>query len=322
MLEWEYLVKIYKMEKSFRKRVRNIKKHLQFYINDEDSFYIGVPFDEYLKSPLLEKYGLPKVFENKKTFIPKPKGSITKVNAKGKYVRKKPEEKETVVRHISFVRKRDGRRIEYDRTYNIYVKELLHRFNSKLYFLINEHGEKLVLSEFFASSKSSEEKATHLANMFLEMFNQFEIYDSKMNPAIHFNTKFEKIILPAGTLEDSDNLDELIDIGKRFVRNEEDNKAYVKRLKVLTEFKPDIRGKGPNGFFGYIVFGFSELKIVILETMYAGNATYIFTTENFESNILQDKQSVLKSKLHLKRIFHDDNWETNLRILIESMQNK
>lgn len=305
------------MEPSYKKRIRGIDKHLQFYLTENEDYYLGLLFEDYLKSPLLDKYGLPKEFPNDETITPSPRGSVTRANQKGKFVRKQPEEKEIVIRHIDYVRKRDRVRVQYDRKYNIYVKELLHRFNTGLYFIVNDHGQKVVVSEKLNYSTVDSLKGTHIANIFCEIFNDFEVFDGNLNPAIHFNTRFEEIILPSGNLDNDNNLKDLIEIGGRFAKNEDEKKAYQKRLQTLKEYNPDIRGKGPNGFYGYIVFGFSDLDIVILETMYGGNATYVFSTENFENQIIKDKQTVLNNKLHQARFFHHDNWELKLRIFMD-----
>lgn len=301
------------MEPSYRRRIRGIDNHLQFYLSENSDYYIGLLFEDYLKSPLLDKYKLPKEFPENSSIVPLPRGSVTRANQKGKFVRKQPEETEIVSRHIDYIRKSDGYRVEYDRTYNIYKKVLLHKFNTGLYFIINEHGQKVVVSEKLNYSQNDSLKGTHIANIFNEIFNDFEVFDEDLNPAIHFNTRFEEIILPSGSLENDNNFKDLIEIGGRFAKNEDENKAYQKRLQILKEYNPDIRGKGSNGFYGYIVFGFSNLDIVILETMYAGHATYVFSTENFETNIIKDKQTVLNSKLHEERFFHHDNWELKLK---------
>lgn len=303
------------MENSFRKRIRNIGKHLQFYLSENDEFHIGLLFEDYLNSPLLGKYGLPTSFPDKKNILPEPKGSVTKANVKGKMVRKQPEEKETVIREIKYIRKKDNTKVEYKREYNIYKKVLLHKYNTGLNFAINSHGQKLVFSEKLVNSESTNHslKNTHIANIFCEIFNDFEILDNNLNPAIHFNTKFDEILLPSGKLNDTESFKELMEIGGRFSRNETENKAYQERLKVLQDYNPDIRGKGPNGFLGYIVFGFTELNIVLLETMYANNATYVFSTKNFEEKVIKDKQTVLNNNLFLKRFFHNQNWESKLR---------
>lgn len=310
-----------KMKNLYKKRIRGIDKYLEFYLTENEEYYIGLLFEDYLNSPLLDMYGLPKTFEEDQNRVPSQKGSVTRVNQKGKFIRKSPEEKEIVIRHIDYVRKRDRVRVQYNRKYNIYVKELLHKYNVGFNFLTNEHGQQIVVSDKLYYSKKDSLKGTHIANMFNEIFNDFEVFDNKLNPAIHFNTKFDEIILPSGKLDNSNNLDELIEIGGRFSSNEQDNKAYQKRLKVLKDYNPDIRGKGSNGFYGYIVFGFSDLDIVILETMYAGNATYVFSSQNFEEHVVKDKQTVLQNKLHKARFFHHNNWELSLKNYMNNLIN-
>ena len=113
------------MEKSFKRRIRKIDKYLEFFLNENENFHLGIPFQEYLESPLLDKYKLPKIFPSRLTQIePIPKGSVTKVNSKGKFVRKQPVEFEVVIKRIDYVRKKDRKRIIYDRRYNIFKKNL------------------------------------------------------------------------------------------------------------------------------------------------------------------------------------------------------
>jgi hypothetical protein len=308
------------MEHSYQKRIRRIEKHLQFYLTENENYHLGLLFEDYLKSPYLVKYGLPKQFPENKSLIPTAVGSVTKVNQKGMFVRAQPEEKEVVIRHIDYRRKKDGVRLKYDREYNIYKKVLLHKFNSALNFVTNEHDQMLVVSEMMNYSSRDSLKGKHIANMFNEIFNGFEVFDQKLNPAIHFNTTFNQIILPSGKLDNQNNFDDLIEIGKRFTKNENAIKAYQKRLHVLKEYNPDIKGKGLNGFWGYLVFGFSDLDIIILETMYINNATYIFSTNNFEQLIIKDKQTVLNNKLHQARILHHVNWEASIRRFLDKLK--
>ncbi len=67
-------------------------------------------------------------------------------------------------------------------------------------------------------SQNDSLKGTHIANIFNEIFNDFEVFDEDLNPAIHFNTRFEEIILPSGSLENDNNFKDLIEIGGRFAK--------------------------------------------------------------------------------------------------------
>lgn len=306
-----------------RKRIRHANKYLQFYLQENDHFYVGLLFEDFIKNQNLIKYNLLKTFINENKIMPKGIGSVTKVNIKGKYERKQPEEKVTKKVHIEYTR-RDGAFISYDRNFDVFVKVLKHKYNVELIYKINKHGQQVVVSDMLHFDETTEniQKNTHIINIYCEIFNDFEIFNSELEPAIHFNKKFEKDILPKGSLQDDTVFEEIKEFAGRYTRNTETQKAFQKRLHVLKRYDPDVRGKGPSNFYGYIVFGFSSLKIVVLETMYSGNATYIFNEKDYEEKIIQDKQTVLNTKAMLKRFYHHDNWEHKIIAYIESLKKK
>lgn len=300
--------------KQKRMRVLNSSKYLSAYLSEGERFHVGLLYDDYVNSLALEQYNLPEKFEEGKSFIPKGKKSVSRANIKGKFVRKQPEEKKTKTVHIQYTKK-DGTRMNFYRDYYAYVKQLLHQYNMPFTFKTNEHGQKIVVSPslIYDDREGGNIKNTHSINLFCEIFNDFEIFNANLEPAIHFNKRFEMELLPKGALTESDNFEEVIRISNHYVKSDQDQRAFQKRLHILQEYDPDIRGKGPNNFFGYIVFGFSDLDIVLLETMYSDNATYVFRLSEYEDNIIKDKQSVLKNKLMLGRFYHDANWEFRIR---------
>ena len=281
-------------------RILNSSKYLSAFLDEGEAFYVGILYEDYINSPYLDKYGLPKDFVDDATFIPKARKSASKNNVNGKFVRKQPEEKVTNTKHIEYTTK-DGTHVSYYRDFHIYAKVLLHKYNMQFTFKTNIHGQKIVVS------------STPLVYINCEIFNDFEIFTSKLEPAIHFNKRFDMELLPKGTLNEAENFDEVVRISSHYVKDNQEQKAFQKRLHILKEYEPDIRGKGPNNFFGYIVFGFSNLDIILLETMYSENATYVFKLSDYETNIIRDKQSVQREKLMIERFYHDANWETRIR---------
>lgn len=300
-----------------KKRVLNAQKYLSAFLKEGDRFYIGLFFEDYSKWGKLSKYSLPILFENGRTVLPNAKGSVTKANIHGRFARKQPEEKEVKTVHIKYQRK-DGTQVEFDRNFYVFVKQLIHKMNMKLAFRQNVHGQELVLSTelVYKTDVITNQINTHVINLFCEMFNDFEIFTETLEPAIHFNKRFESELLPKGAFTNK-SIEAILEVSKRYSGNADNQKAFQKRLQLLMKFGPDLRGKGPNNFFGYLVFGFSELGIVLLETMYAGNATYVFTIEDYENNIIKDKQQALKSKQLLRRFFHYQNWETEITTFLK-----
>ncbi len=303
-----------------RNRILNSHRYLQTFLKEGDQFYIGILLEDYIKTPNLDKYKLPKVFIHNNSHIPKSSGPATRANIHGKYVRKFPEEKEIKTVHIRYTRK-DGSLIDFYRDFHVYKKEMLHKFEIPIEFKENIHGQKIVSSTqlIFLNDEISRRKNTHVINLFCEMFGEFEVFNAEYEPAIHFNKIFEQELLPKGKLSE-ENIENLVEISKKYNKNEADHTAFQKRLHVLMEFGPELRGKGPNGFFGYLVFGFLDLGIIVLEAMYAGNATYIFSIENYEDNIFKDKREAMNSKQFLKRVLHFGKWETEITDYLKKLR--
>lgn len=296
-----------------RKRILKSERFLEALLAKNDNFYVGLLLEDVLKSSNLVKYDIPTTFKDGLEFMPKAKGTTTRANKVGKFVRKEPNEWTIKTTHIRYRNKR-GRLIEFDRNFNVYVKVLKHKYEIELSYATNEHGERMLVSPLlaFEQTDSSNTKNTHVINLFLEMFGDFEIYNSNLEPALAFTHKYEFDILPKGTMDDSDIV-YLTEGARRFVRKEEEVKAYQKRLQILNEYSPEIVGKGNNGFWGYIVFGFKKGNIVLLESMYNKNATYVFDIETFESLIAKNKQDVLTHRLAKFRFMHNKNWEKKIR---------
>ena len=309
--------------KQKKTRIQNANKYLPFFLQEEENFHVGLLFEDFIKSPDLKKYNFSDKFKENVSIEPAAKGATTRSNTNGKFVRIHPEEKTTKKVHISFNRK-DGTHIEFDRDYNVYVKKLQHKYNIELHYKTNKHGQKVIISDKLTYNGQPEniQKNTHVINIFCEISNDFEIFNTEYEPAIAFNKRFEDDILPHGSLDNNEVFEELSEFAGRYTKNADDKKAFQKRLHILKAFQPDIRGKGPSNFFGYIVFGFSDLGIAILETMYSDNATYIFKMSDYEANAIKDKQTVLKNKVMLKRIYHYDDWENRITEYLDGLKNR
>ena len=303
-----------------KKRILKSQRFLEALLVKDDNFYVGLLLDDVQKSANLLKYDVPTTFKNDLAFMPKPKGTSTRANKVGKFVRKYPEEKRTKTVFISYSNKW-GHLIEYYRDFNVYVKELKHKYEIELSYVINKHGVKMLVSPLlaFEQTDDSNMKNTHIINLFLEIFGDFEIYTSELEPALAFTNKYDFEVLPKGRMDSSD-IEYLAEGARHFIRKEEEVKAYQKRLQILNEYNPEIVGKGSLGFWGYIVFGFKMGGIVLLESMYNQNATYIFDINTFESMIAKNKQDVLSHRLAKSRFMHNKNWENKIRRFLSNLQ--
>lgn len=300
-----------------RTRVLNIEKELLGLVNISEIFRVGVYFDQNLIDRVdLAKYGINNTFTEGLSQVPKPVKATTKANIKGKYVRKQPEEKTEIERHISYTRRKDGARVEYDRVYNIYTKVLLHQFNAPISFERDDNGNELLLSPHmtFDRTQQGNEKCKHIINVFLEVFQDYDLFREDLNPFFKFEKNFDEEILPSGTLSEARTASDLIGLVERHAGPEE-AQFFADRLDVFKEFQAIVKA-GSKGINGYMTFEFDGKDIIVAESIRRNNATYVFNKQGYQEEIMRDKQDVRKNGLAIKIFNHLDNWERNIRAFL------
>jgi len=303
-------------------RIINIERYLGC-LKPNEKFHFGLFYDEYIKSDKLDIYGLPKTFDSDLSIVPLPEGSTTKKNKNGILIRQQPEEKITIKKHIHYIRQRDRKSVEYDREYTVFKKVLAYNYNSPFYFCTNLHNQEVVISELliFDKTPESNEKIKHIINMFIEIFNTFEILTEKLEYAVAWTENYNDELLRKGTIANIKDYDELIEYVRTETKSEKETQAFHERIQVLKNYNPDILGRGAKGFSGYIVFGFSKRNYIILESMYYSNATYIFDIKDYATHIIKDKQTILSEKLAIKKINHTSKWETEIAQFLTDIKN-
>ena len=297
-----------------RTRVLNIEKELLGLVNVGETFRIGVYFDQSLIDRVdLAKYGISKTFTEGMSKVPNPIKTNTKANINGKFVRKQPEEKEEIEKHISYTRRKDGVHVEFDRIYYIYKKILLHKLNTTITFEKDENGNELLLSPpiIFDRTPSGNEICKHTINIFLEIFQDYDLFREDLNPFFKIEKNFDEEILPSGTLSEVRTYRELVELVERHAGNEE-ARFFSERLEVFKEFDATVRA-GSKGINGYLAIEFEGKDIVAAESIRKNNANYIFSKENYKNGIMLGKQDVRTNSKSVKILNHNDNWEQNIR---------
>jgi hypothetical protein len=72
---------------------------------------------------------------------------------------------------------------------------------------------------------------------------------------------------------------------------------------------------GQAGFEGYLIFGFTEKDLFVLESLVYGNATYVLGS-NWESLAGLTKKEILAADLHVARIIHRQGWDSEIARLL------
>ena len=108
---------------------------------------------------------------------------------------------------------------------------------------------------------------------------------------------------------------------KPFLDNVKDKRqkpVYDSRFEDINNLKPDFTAIGKNGFNGYVIFGFSDKDIYILESAFYGNAIYVFS-ENWKELSQKTKAEIINNDLQIERITHNgekNNWLEKIKEIL------
>lgn len=300
------------MSNKGRTRVVNAHNAVSNLVPYGENFRIGLAFDDDLiKSTDLDKFGLAKIFDENISQLPKAAGARSRANRKGHWVRKHPPEKTELKRHIKYKTKR-GDTVEYDRVYNIYKKILIDKLGIELAFVNHDTAGHLIASPLLMNDDEQKNQVinAHVINLFLEIFKDFEILRENYEYYFKAEEEFNDVILPEGSLTDPRIFGDFVNVVSA-QNKEADREPTIKRLDVFKEFKAVLKtGKGING---YAIIEFEDKDIVAAESLKHGHATYFFNKKDYEETVVNNKQNVINNELAIRRFYHTDGWERNVR---------
>ena len=86
-----------------------------------------------------------------------------------------------------------------------------------------------------------------------------------------------------------------------------DQAVLRERVKTITAYEPDFIAVGRNGFSRYVVYGWDEHHLYVLESTEVNNATYVLKRD-WESVSAMSKAQVLDEGMHHARLVHRGTW--------------
>lgn len=296
-----------------KRRIRNLQPYLRLIPENED-FYIGLSnFNENLER--IQEIGFTDNLLVNEQILPKSIGPISEYNSEGKNNILKDQEKEQYVQIREWSWDDWGGNTHTKIVYiprERYPREFLPPPSSELKITELENN-KLLVSECL-NRNNGEDKILHIINLFLEIFGECDILTNELIPPISQNTvRLNWKLLPPGEYPWERVRDEVTDIIERQPRGNQPVANY--RLETITEHTPNFVAIGNGGFNDYLVFGFPEKDIFILESIRTGNATYVFD-QNWEELSQLSKKEILDNELQQERIIHREDWENNINALL------
>lgn len=298
------------MVKITQKKIRSLKAY-DFLLNGKD---IIVAVDLTDHTAKAKQVGFSS-FDNGVSVLPSVIGNVTTFNAYGTAIIRKDLPKEICYRQSLWCweqwcgRGQTQRRCKIvDIPYKRYPRTPVAPPSLQLKIA----NQKIVTEEFHYPKDS--ERLIHAVNLYLEVFGECYLLNDKLEEFSKIPVKtLNWSILPKGKNPweiIAEHLDTL------FKKNEKNKRfLFEDRLKLIKSHEPDFIAVGNAGFSGYLIFGFEKKKLYICESIWYGNAIYVFN-EDWETLSQKTKAEILQANLQTERITHYANWRKKLTELL------
>lgn len=295
-----------------KKRIRSLDPYARM-IPPGDHLVIGVVNPS---KDQLQNIGFSADMESGESVLPAPVGNVSMYNAEGKEIVHKDQPMETAhrTREWSWTEWHGPHPVEQsswvDVPYQRYPRSYLAPPGVELTLTTDTDGNMVVRTPVIRDWRNDKDTAIHAVNLLLELFGECVFYDSDMKRLISAPVKkLNWRVLPPGERPFRKLKEELEAVLSQV---KDGNRAFTEhRLETVNEYKPDFAAVGMGGFAGYVIFGFKERDIYVLESILYGNATYVLG-EQWEELSKKTKAEILNRNLHKDRLVHHKEWARDL----------
>jgi hypothetical protein len=301
-----------------QKRIRRLDRHLSFPRGAPIRIGVAVAGRE----ALLQKAGFGEELSPGERILPSDVfGPVSRFNANGKNLVHRDRDMETAYRMVEWHwvewhgpyrhDRSDFREVPYKR----YPRTFVPPPSVELTIVTNATGSRMLTSPVMAYADENKELLLHTVNLFLEIFGACQVFSQDLVPLVQAPVRrLNWELLPRGRWPWERLQTQLSPIIRAARRG---NQAVIEeRFRVVNAYGPEFVAVGRAGFRGYVVFGFPDYGIYVLESAYFGNATYVFD-HRWEEFSQLTKAEVLAGDLQEERLVHRAKWPGQLRQLFE-----
>lgn len=271
--------------------------------------------------PKLKRIGFPEDANVGDAVLPAGIGPVSRFNAHGMYIIHKDKPKETAYRTVEWHWKEFRGRYDtedmsklVDVPYERYPRTDVSPPSVELKIAMTADGQRVLVAPPMKFNGVDDESLIHVVNLFLEVVGYCKILTADLGEVIQAPLRrLNWKLLPTGKRSWKQLRPDVAEVIKRAPNG---NQPVIEhRMETINSYGPDFVAIGLAGFAGYVVFGFTERKLFVLESIYTGNATYVFG-DQWENLSKLTKMQVLDNNLHLDRIIHRDGWDRRIRNLL------
>ncbi len=244
-------------------------------------------------------------------------GKISSFNISGKEIKRKdlPLIKKMIPQYRTW---KDWHGREHDgiqhRTMDVYPIDFISPPSEKL--SLKDIGGAMYIATRQIDLSSDPASVIHLANLLLEYFGEFEIFDlSKHKISDVFARQLQWEVLPQGKYPWSKASSIVTPYLTKLSQSE---KGVIEhRMREISKYEPDFLATGRGGYSGYFVYGFTSKRLHFLESIHLNNATYIFG-DNWEDLSSLSKEEIINGEHEHLRVIHDKKWIGKIRQLLRA----
>lgn len=297
-----------------KSRINNVLPYIR-HIPNGSKIVFGIENPTRYSTKLL-RIGFVEPFEVGQSLLPSSIGPVSNYNATGKVIVHKNMPMETAYRQVDWhwTEWHGPYRVDQSKIIDVPYKRYPRSFEAppaiELTLTQSPDNQLLLTSLALEKTGQNDELLKHVINLFLEFFGECQFFTGNLETIIKTPVRrLNWTVLPQGEIpweQIKSHYDPLV---KRAPKGNQPILYY--RLKTVSDLLPDFRAIGSAGFHGYIIHGFTEKKIFVLESMYYGNATYIFG-DSWEELSKRTKAEILNEKLQKARIIHRTGWKKQL----------
>lgn len=304
-----------------KKRIRNTNS-LKGLIVNGSKFIVGIKNHPRFNN-ILTRAGFPIERKKGECILPAANfGPVSLYNAEGKFIIQKDQPMETAYRTREWHWKEwRGRYDTVERTefvdvpYKRYPRTFVEPPSVELSVYSMKNGDIAIIGPILEFNDGNKEKIIHTVNLFLEIFGECQFFTEDIDEIIKIPIKrLNWRILPPGQMPWS-QLKKVVD--PLIEKAPKGNRVVISyRLETIAKYKPDFAAIGEGGFRGYIILGFTKKDIHTLESIYYGNATYIFG-KKWEELSKKTKAEILNQNLQIDRVIHRKDWYHKVETLLK-----
>lgn len=253
--------------------------------------------------------------------LPNTVGPFSRFNAEGNWIVHRDQPKETAHREVmAHWKEWRGR---YDREemsgvrdveYKRYPRTFVPPPSIELKIVRMASGQLAIVSPAVKLTEDTRSQVKHIINLLLEFFDYCEVFDESLDemaaaPLRRLNWR----ILPPGEYPWPRLKEHIQELIERTGKGKQEVIQY--RLEAINGYGPEFRAIGEGGFRGYVVFGFPDKEVYCFESMYTGNATYVFS-QDWAALSRLTKAEILNEHLQKDRLIHIAGWADKVHSLL------